>query len=197
MTDLSVCFSNWLVMVPAVIEPLTLSAVRPISISGSTEISKATSVTGKPIAGRTISAARVAPPPTPATPAELRVTIPTSVAIHIGSNGLIPTVGATITASIVGYKPAQPFWPIVAPKDAAKLAIDSGIPRRRVCASTLSGIVAALERLVNAKVSTGQTLRKNFAGLTPVKDNRTAWTTNIIARPRYEATTKLPSLTIS
>ena len=42
-------------------------------------------------------------------PAELTVTIPTSVAIHIGSIGLMPTVGATITASIAGYKPAQPF----------------------------------------------------------------------------------------
>ena len=51
-------------------EPLTFSAVRPISISGSTEISSATSVTGRPIAGRTIRAAKVAPPPTPATPAE-------------------------------------------------------------------------------------------------------------------------------
>ncbi|MNI96065.1 hypothetical protein D3C73_1544490 [compost metagenome] len=95
--------------VPAVMEPLTFNAVRPISISGSTEISRATSVTGRPIAGSTISAANVAPPPTPATPAELTVTIPTSVAIHIGSSGLIPTVGATITASIAGYSPAQPF----------------------------------------------------------------------------------------
>ena len=40
-------------------EPLTFSAVRPISISGSTEISSATSVTGRPIAGRTIRAAKV------------------------------------------------------------------------------------------------------------------------------------------
>ena len=44
----------------------------------------------------------VVPPPTPATPAELTVTMPTSVAIHSGSSGLIPTVGATITASIAG-----------------------------------------------------------------------------------------------
>src|SRR5471032_796052 len=69
-------------MVPAVIEPLTFRAVRPMSISGSTEISSATSVTGRPIAGSTISAAKVAPPPTPATPAELRVTIATRVAIQ-------------------------------------------------------------------------------------------------------------------
>ncbi len=69
---------------------LTFSAVRPISISGSTDINSATRVTGNPIAGRTISAAKVAPPPTPATPAELTVTIPTSVAIHIGSSGLMP-----------------------------------------------------------------------------------------------------------
>ena len=96
------------------------------------EISSATSVTGKPIAGSTINAANVAPPPTPATPTELSVTTATSVAIHTGSNGLMPTVGATITASMAGYRPAQPFWPMVVPNDAAKLAIDSGTPMRRV-----------------------------------------------------------------
>src|SRR3990167_4712474 len=160
----------WLVIAPAVIEPLTFNAVRPISISGSTEISNATNDTGKPIAGSTISAANVAPPPTPATPAELKVTIATSVAIHSGSSGLMPTVGATITANIAGYRPAQPFWPMVAPNDAAKLAMDCGMPRRLVCASMLSGIVAALERLVNANVSTGQILRKNRSGLIPAAD---------------------------
>ena len=36
---------------------------------------------------------------------------------------------------------------MVAPKEAEKLAIDSGTPRRRVCASTFSGMEAALERL--------------------------------------------------
>ncbi len=46
---------------PAVIEPFTFNAVRPISINGSIEISSATKVTGKPIAGSTISAAKVAP----------------------------------------------------------------------------------------------------------------------------------------
>ena len=92
----------WLVIAPAVIEPLTFNAVRPMSISGSTEINSATSDTGKPMAGSTISAAKVAPPPTPATPAELKVTIATRVAIHSGSNGLMPTVGATITANIAG-----------------------------------------------------------------------------------------------
>ncbi|MCX2622451.1 cation:dicarboxylase symporter family transporter, partial [Klebsiella pneumoniae] len=40
-------------------------------------------------------------PPTPATPAELTVTMPTRVAIHIGSSGLMPTVGATFAALIV------------------------------------------------------------------------------------------------
>ena len=67
------------------------------AISGSTEISSATRVTGRPMAGRTISAANVAPPPTPATPAELTVTMPTSVAIHSGSKVSMPTAGATIT----------------------------------------------------------------------------------------------------
>jgi len=144
-----------------------------MSINGSTEISNATSDTGRPIAGSTISAAKVAPPPTPATPTELKVTIATSDAIHIGSSGLMPTVGATITASIAGYKPAQPFWPMVAPNEAAKLAMEDGIPRRRVCASMLSGMLAALERLVKAKVSTGQTLRKKRSGLTPETDTIT------------------------
>ncbi|MNY72530.1 hypothetical protein D3C86_2111100 [compost metagenome] len=56
---------------------------------------------------------------------------------------------------------------MVAPNEAAKLAIDCGMPRRRVCASMLSGMLAALERLVKAKVSTGQTLRKKRSGLIP------------------------------
>ena len=86
---------------------------------------------------------------------------------------------------------------MVAPNDAEKLAMDSGTPRRRVCASTFKGMLAALERLVKAKVITGHTLRKNFIGLTPVKASSTACTTNMMARPMYEATTKLPSLTMS
>ena len=62
-------------IVPAVIAPDTLSAVRAMSISGSIEISSAAIVTGRPIAGSTISAANVAPPPTPAIPKELTVMI--------------------------------------------------------------------------------------------------------------------------
>ncbi len=46
---------------------------------------------------------------------------------------------------------------MVVPNDAEKMAIDSGIPKRRVCASIFKGILAALERLVKAKVSTGKT----------------------------------------
>ena len=148
------------------------------------EISKATKVTGKPIIGKTISAAKVAPPPTPATPIELKVTTQAKVKIQIGSSGLIPTVGATITASIAGYKPAQPFCPIVVPNEAEKLAIDSGTPKRRVCASIFNGILAALERLVKAKVNTGKTFLKNRIGLTPVSNNTIACTANMMARPR-------------
>ena len=48
---------------------------------------------------------------------------------------------------------AQPFCPIVAPNDAAKLAIEDGIPKRRVCASMLSGMLAALERLLAASTA--------------------------------------------
>ncbi|MNW54053.1 hypothetical protein D3C74_316390 [compost metagenome] len=79
--------------------------------------------------------------------------------------GLIPTVGAIMTASIAGYIPAQPFCPIVAPNEADKLAIPSGTPRRLVCVSTFSGIVAALEREVNANTSVGSTLRTYWIGL--------------------------------
>lgn len=47
----------------------------------------------------------------------------------------------------------------------------------------LSGMLAALERLVKANVSTGQTLRKKRSGLTPDTDTITPWITNISARP--------------
>lgn len=82
--------------------PLTLTAVRPISISGSIEINKPASPIGKFIAERTKMAAKVAPPPTPATPKELIATVTISVKIKVGSNGSIPTVGAIMTASIAG-----------------------------------------------------------------------------------------------
>ena len=45
---------------------------------------------------------------------------------------------------------------MVAPKLAAKLAMAGETPSRLTCVSTLSGIAAALEREVKAKVSTGQ-----------------------------------------
>ena len=56
---------------------------------------------------------------------------------------------------------------------------------------------AALERLVKAKVITGQTLRKYFSGLTPLIASSRPWTTNIIPSAMYEATTKPPSLMMS
>ncbi|MCY1183504.1 hypothetical protein D3C76_1236210 [compost metagenome] len=86
---------------------------------------------------------------------------------------------------------------MVVPNDALKLAIDCGTPRRRVCASMFSGMLAALERLVKAKVSTGHTLRKKRSGLTPVAARMMPCTTNINPRPRYDTTTKLPSLRMS
>ncbi len=52
--------------------------------------------------------------------------------------------------------PAQPFWPIVAPNEAAKLAMPSGVPRRAVCVATLIGIEPALVREVNANTRTGK-----------------------------------------
>ncbi len=87
---------------PATIEPLTFNAVRPISINGSTVINTPAKATGKFIADSTIIAANVAPPPTPATPNELIATTKINVKIKLGSSGLIPTVGAIITASIAG-----------------------------------------------------------------------------------------------
>ena len=53
-------------------------------------------------AGRTISAANVAPPPTPATPKELTAITSISVSKKSGASGFTPTVGATITASMAG-----------------------------------------------------------------------------------------------
>ena len=44
---------------------------------------------------------------------------------------------------------------MVAPKLAAKLAMAGDTPTRDTCASTLSGMAAALERDVKANVSTG------------------------------------------
>jgi hypothetical protein len=77
---MSVWPSTRLARVPAVMEPLTLSAVRPMSISGSIEISRPASATGRFSADSTIRAAKVAPPPTPATPTEPMVTMPTAAA---------------------------------------------------------------------------------------------------------------------
>lgn len=50
--------------------PFTLSAVRPISMSGSMEMSKPINSSGKPNVDSTTIAANVAPPPTPAMPNE-------------------------------------------------------------------------------------------------------------------------------
>ena len=138
-------------------EPFTLRAVRAMSINGSIEINRAATVTGKPIAGSTMNAANVAPPPTPATPKELIAIIPTRPAMNDGSNGSMPMLGATMVASIAGYIPAQPFWPMVAPKLAARLAIGAGTRSESIWVSTLSGMLAAELRDVNANVSTGHT----------------------------------------
>ena len=83
-------------------EPLTFRAVRAISISGSTEISTAATVTGKPMAGSTTSAAKVAPPPTPAIPKELMATMATRGRMKSKLMGSMPMDGAIITASMAG-----------------------------------------------------------------------------------------------
>ena len=103
----------WLVTVPATMAPLTFKAVRPMSISGSTEINSATSDTGRPIAGSTISAAKVAPPPTPATPAELSVTIATSSQLNVTGAAMLTTSargGTTgVLVSATKYAAARVF----------------------------------------------------------------------------------------
>jgi len=88
--------------VPAVMEPETLRAVRPMSISGSIAIKSPASATGNPSADNTTNAANVAPPPTPAIPKDASVTMKMSRIKKPGSNGLIPSVGAIITANIAG-----------------------------------------------------------------------------------------------
>ena len=82
--------------------PFTFNAVRAMSMSGSMEISSAATVTGKPRAGSTMSAAKVAPPPTPATPNELMATMATSPAMKLKLSGSTSIVGAIITASMAG-----------------------------------------------------------------------------------------------
>ena len=100
--DVGRVLSNRCVTVPATIDPLTFSAVLAISINGSIEINSATKVIGNPIAGKTTSAAKVAPPPTPAIPKELTVVIKIKGARNDKLKGSMPTVGAIITASIAG-----------------------------------------------------------------------------------------------
>ena len=75
---MSVSPNSLLVTAPAVMEPLTFTAVRPMSISGSTEISSPANATGKFSVESTTSAANVAPPPTPAIPNEPIVATMTS-----------------------------------------------------------------------------------------------------------------------
>ena len=76
--------------------------MRAISIKGSIEISRATTSIGSPIVGSTTSAAKVAPPPTPAIPKELITIIPTKGIMNSIVIGSIPTLGATIIASMAG-----------------------------------------------------------------------------------------------
>ena len=59
---------------PANMLSLTFVKVRIMSMTGSTEMTRPAIVTGKFSAPNTIKAAKVAPPPTPATPKELIVT---------------------------------------------------------------------------------------------------------------------------
>ena len=128
---------------PEVIEPLTLTKVRIISINGSIDINKPASSNGIPKVDNTMMAANVAPPPTPATPNEAIMDMPITEAINPIDQGSSPIVGAIIIANMAGYTPAQPFWPMVAPNDAEKFAIGLAIPSLLICTSIFKGIVAA------------------------------------------------------
>lgn len=78
-------------------------------MSGSTDARTATTSMGSPIVPSTMSEANVAPPPTPATPNELMATTTMSGTKNVGDSTSMPTVGATMVASIAGYTPAHPF----------------------------------------------------------------------------------------
>ena len=145
---------------PATMESLTLRAVRPMSMSGSTDARTATTSIGSPIVPNTMSEANVAPPPTPATPNELMATTAMSGTKNVGDSTSMPTVGATMVASIAGYTPAHPFCPIDMPKLAARFADALSTPRALCCVSMLSGSAPALERDTNAKLSTGNAFLK-------------------------------------
>src|SRR5699024_12485691 len=69
-----------------------------------------------------------------------------NMAINDGVYGLMPTVGATITASIAGYIPAQPFCPIVTLNAPATSATPSDNPKPFFCVSIFNGIAPAIER---------------------------------------------------
>ena len=73
-----------------------------MSMSGSMEISSAAMVTGKPMAGSTTRAAKVAPPPTPAMPKLETATMATRPVMKEKLKGSTPRVGAIIVASMAG-----------------------------------------------------------------------------------------------
>ncbi len=87
---------------PATMESLTLSAVRPMSMSGSTEAIRPTISMGRPMVPSTMRLAKVAPPPTPATPNELITMMAIMPTTHVGSNTSMPTVGAMSVAIMAG-----------------------------------------------------------------------------------------------
>ena len=69
----------------------------------------------------------------------------------------------------------------MAPKVADRFAMEVGTRSSSTWVSTLSGMVAAELRDVNAKVSTGQTFLKYPGTLTPPSASRPACTPNMIA----------------
>ncbi len=92
---------SWLVMVPAAMEPLDVQRGTAHIDRGLTEISSATSVTAGPSpAARSRGEGGATAHARYAGGADGDDADP--VAIHTGSSGLMPTVGATITASIAG-----------------------------------------------------------------------------------------------
>ncbi len=139
----------------SVIEPLTFSAVRPMSISGSTELTAPPGLLAGPSqAAQSVRQSCTTTDTGNACGANGNNT--DSVAIHIGSSGLMPTVGATITPALpdTNRRSRSDQW-------SHRKSGETGDGFRNAQTTRLcfhiSGIDAALERLVKANVSTGHT----------------------------------------
>ena len=70
---------------------------------------------------------------------------------------------------------------MVAPNEAAKLAIPSGTPSALVWVCTFIGIEPALVRAVKANASSGRIFLKKRSGLRPTRETSSRCTANMMA----------------